>query len=109
MQGLDPQKVAGGGPLSRSALKSCQKTKDKTMRLFLIAAIAISAFTATMTFATTDANALTQTAPSVLREAVNRTNFAQDVRWVCRYLYNGSHCWWAPGDPHKRDKRDNRR
>ncbi len=66
------------------------------MRSSLIAAFAITAFAATMTFATTDANALTQTAPSGLREAADSTNLAQDARWVCRYGYNGRHCWWAP-------------
>ena len=66
------------------------------MRSFLIAALAVSAFAATMTFKTTDATALTQTAPYSLREAADSTNLAQDVRWVCRYGYNGRHCWWAP-------------
>jgi hypothetical protein len=66
------------------------------MRSFLIAALAITAFATTMTFKTTDANALTQTAPSGLRAAADSTNLAQDVRWVCRYGYNGRHCWWAP-------------
>ena len=43
------------------------------------------------------ANALTQSAPSVVREAADSINLAQDVRWVCRYHWNGRRsCWWEP-------------
>ena len=66
------------------------------MRSFLFAALAITAFAATMTFKITDANALTQIAPSGLREAAESVNLTQDVRWVCRRGYNGRNCYWQP-------------
>ena len=66
------------------------------MRSFLFAALAITALGATMTFKTTDANALPLTAPSGLRDAADSIDLTQDVRWVCRHGYNGKRCWWSP-------------
>jgi hypothetical protein len=71
------------------------------MRSFLFVTLAITAFAASMTFKSTEANALAQIAPSGLREAADSTNLAQDVRWVCRRGYNGRHCWWEPN--HRRN------
>ena len=68
------------------------------MRNNLLATAATLAIISAAGLFTGSANAVTQSSPSVVREAADRTNLAQDVRWVCRYNYYGRrHCWWVPG------------
>jgi hypothetical protein len=44
------------------------------------------------------ADAMTLAAPIGLRAAIDSTNLAENVRWVCRYHWNGRRsCWWEPG------------
>ena len=67
------------------------------MRKALLATATTAAIVSAVGLMSGSANALTQTAPSGLREAVDSTNLAKDVRWVCRYNWNGRrHCWWQP-------------
>lgn len=68
------------------------------MRRILLGAAATMAIISAAGVFTGSANALTQSAPSAVREAADSTNLAQDVRWVCRGGYYGRrHCWWEPG------------
>lgn len=68
------------------------------MRRILLATVATATIFSAVGLISGGANALTQTAPSALREAADSTNLAQDVRWVCRSNYYGRrHCWWEPG------------
>jgi hypothetical protein len=67
------------------------------MRKILLGTAAIIIIISAAEVFTGSANALTQSAPSALREAADSTNLAQDVRWVCRHHWNGRRsCWWEP-------------
>jgi hypothetical protein len=77
------------------------------MRRILLATAATVAIFSAVGLLSGGANALTQTAPSGLREAADSTNLAQDVRWVCRHHWNGRRsCWWEPS--HRRSWRHRR-
>ena len=68
------------------------------MRKILLGTAATVAIISAAALCSGSANAVTQTAPSAVREAADSTNLTQDVRWVCRYGYYGRrHCWWEPG------------
>jgi hypothetical protein len=68
------------------------------MRKILLATAATVSIVSAAGLLSGSANAVTQSAPSAVREAIDSTNLAQDVRWVCRGGYYGRrHCWWAPG------------
>lgn len=72
------------------------------MRKILLAAAATLAITTAAGLFSGSANAVTQSAPSAVREAADTVNLAQNVRWVCRYNYYGRrHCWWQPGWRHR--------
>ena len=55
------------------------------------------------------ADAMTLTAPNGLRAAIDSTNLAEEVRWVCRYNWDGRRtCWWQPThyrQPYRRYRR----
>ena len=43
------------------------------------------------------AEAMTSAFPIGLRAVIDDTNLAENVRWVCRYHWNGRRtCWWEP-------------
>jgi hypothetical protein len=68
------------------------------MRKILLGTAATVALISAAGLFSDSANAVTQSAPSAVREAADSTNLKQDVRWVCRYgSYGRRHCWWAPG------------
>jgi hypothetical protein len=68
------------------------------MRKILLGTAATLALISAAGLFSGSANAVTQSSPSVIREAADGANLKQDVRWVCRYNYYGRrHCWWAPG------------
>ena len=55
------------------------------MRKILVAAAASVAILLAIGLVADRANAMTLTTPSGVRAAIDSTNLAQDVRWVCRY------------------------
>jgi hypothetical protein len=41
---------------------------------------------------------MTLPAQGGMRAAIDSINLTEDVRWVCRYHWNGRRsCWWEPG------------
>jgi len=64
------------------------------MRKILLGTAATLAIASAAGLYSGSANAVTQSAPSAVREAADSTNLAQDVRWVCHYGYYGRRCWW---------------
>jgi len=74
------------------------------MRKILVAAAASAAIVTTAGLVVDRADAMTLTAQSGVQAAADSTNLAQDVRWVCRYHWNGRRsCWWEPS--HRRSWR----
>jgi hypothetical protein len=65
------------------------------MRKIVLGIAATAAIVSTAGLFAGSANAVTQSAPTAVREAADSTNLTQDVRWVCRGGYYGRrHCWW---------------
>ena len=68
---------------------------EEDMRKTLLAAAATAAvFTVGLV---SSANALTPATANGVRAATESTGIVQDVRWVCRYRWDGRRCWWVPG------------
>jgi hypothetical protein len=73
------------------------------MRKFLLATAAALAIVSAVGLGAGQTNAMTSTTPSGLREAIDNTNLTDNVRWVCRYNWNGRrHCWWESPRRHWR-------
>jgi hypothetical protein len=74
-----------------------EQPQEERMRRILLATIAAAAVVSAIGLTAGPANALTSTAPTGLREAIDSTDLAANVRWVCRYNWQGRrHCWWEP-------------
>ncbi len=73
------------------------------MRRILLTTAAALAVVSAIGLGAGQSNAMMPTTLSGLREATDNTNLTENVRWVCRYSWDGRrHCWWESPRHHWR-------
>ena len=73
------------------------------MRKSLLTIAATATILSAGTLVADRADAMTLTASSGMRAAIDSANLTQDVRWVCRYHWGGRRsCWWEPSYSRRR-------
>jgi hypothetical protein len=90
---------------------------EKEMRRIALATAATLAILAGGSFVPNRAEAMTITAPAGIRAALDGTNLAQDVAYICRRVWRcGPYgcgwrrgCWWTGGGPYYHGGRYRRR